>query len=495
MLVELKNEMNITFTENGAATKATSGSDCLDFFAAAGALRNAGELDIIIRFAKAYSEDKDLAMKILFFARDVRGGLGERRLFRVILKWLAHNHCESVARNLHLIAEYGRFDDYLVLMDTPADGIVLRYLKKLFYADIDALSRGENVSLLAKWLPSINASCGETVKLARRFSKFFGMSYAHYRRALVALRKKINIIENNLRKKDYTFDYGMQPSGAMLKYRRAFIRNDGERYSSYLSMVRAGKAKMNTSTLAPYEIIRPLFERRSLFNYGMMDKLTDEEKAALDTTWRALEDFTGDENSLAVIDGSGSMYRGTNPDPICGAMSLGIYFAERNRGHFKNHFITFSESPRLVEIKGDDITEKVKYCESFNEVANTNIQKVFEVILDTAVKHKIPQSEMPESLYFITDMEFDYCTVDSSLTNFEYAKEIFAKAGYRLPQVVFWNVASRNEHQPVTKNEQGVALVSGCTPRLFSMLSAGVTSPYGFMLDVLSSDRYSAITA
>lgn len=494
MLFELKKQLNTAFTENGAVTKATSGSDCLDFFAAAGALRNADELDIIIRFAKAYSEDKDLAMRILFYARDVRGGLGERRLFRVILKWLACNHCESLAKNLHLIAEYGRFDDYLVLLDTPADTLVLRYLKKLFYADIDALSRGESVSLLAKWLPSINASSGETVKLARRIAKYFGMSFAHYRRALVALRKKIAIIENNLRETDYTFDYEKVPSCAMFKYRRAFIRNDGDRYSDYLSMVRDGTAKMHTGALAPYEIIRPLFERPSFFD-STAGVLTDEEKEAIDTTWRALEDFTGDENSLAVIDGSGSMYRGTNPDPICVAMSLGIYFAERNRGHFKNHFITFSESPSLVEIKGSDIAEKVDYCKSFGEVANTNIQSVFELILFTAVINKLPQSEMPDKIYIISDMEFDRCTVDSSLTNFEYAKKIFAEAGYRLPEVVFWNVASRNEQQPVTMNEQGVALVSGCTPRLFSMLSAGVTSPYGFMLDVLSSDRYSAITA
>ena len=479
MLFELKKQLNTAFTENGAVTKATSGSDCLDFFAAAGALRNADELDIIIRFAKAYSEDKDLAMRILFYARDVRGGLGERRLFRVILKWLACNHCESLAKNLHLIAEYGRFDDYLVLLDTPADTLVLRYLKKLFYADIDALSRGESVSLLAKWLPSINASSGETVKLARRIAKYFGIDamivrlifVAHYRRALVALRKKIAIIENNLRETDYSFDYEKVPSCAMFKYRRAFIRNDGDRYSDYLSMVRDGTAKMHTGALAPYEIIRPLFERPSFFD-STAGVLTDEAKEAIDTT-----------------------YRGTNPDPICVAMSLGIYFAERNRGRFKNHFITFSESPTLVEIKGSNIAEKVDYCKSFGEVANTNIQSVFEVILFTAVINKLPQSEMPDKIYIISDMEFDRCTVDSSLTNFEYAKTIYEEAGYKLPEVVFWNVASRNEQQPVTMNEQGVALVRGCTPRLFSMLSAGVTSPYGFMLDVLSSDRYSAITA
>jgi len=241
---------------------------------------------------------------------------------------------------------------------------------------------------------------------------------------------------------------------------------------------------MHTGTLAPYEIITPFFHKQ----------VTEQEAAAIDTTWRAQEDFTGEENALVVIDGSGSMYGG-EPKPAAIALSLGIYFAERNTGAFRNHFITFSEKPQLVEIKGDTILDKVIYCHNFNEVANTNIQRVFELILRTAVKNKVPQSEMPSILYIISDMEFDYCTRGAELTNFEYAKQIFADAGYQLPRVVFWNVQSRNAQQPVTQNEQGVALVSGCSPRIFSMLRSGILSPLGYMLDILGAERYAKIAA
>jgi len=221
----------------------------------------------------------------------------------------------------------------------------------------------------------------------------------------------------------------------------------------------------------------------------------------MDVTWSALEDFTTrspggtGENALVVVDGSGSMYNGGNPMPAAVALSLGIYFAERNTGAFRNHFITFSCRPQLVEIKGRDIVEKVRYCMGYNEVANTNIQRVFELILNAALKNRVPQDEMPSRIYIVSDMEFDSCARDASLTNFEYAKQLFAENGYKLPEVVFWNVASRNRQQPVTMNEQGVALVSGCTPRIFSMVAGGNMSPYTVMMEVLESERYARISA
>lgn len=488
MLQYLKNEANMTFTENGAVTHKSSLSDCLDLFAAAGALRHASDEEIIARFVKAYTEDKDIAMKLLFYARDIRGGLGERRLFRVILKWLAENERESARKNLFNVAEYGRYDDLLSLFGTPLEKDMLYILKVQYDFDIKALETDGEISLLGKWLPSVNASNEETVKMAKKIVKFFGIDERTYRKSLVKLRAKIRIIENNLREKDYSFDYSKQPSKALFKYRNAFIRNDGERYNEFLSKVSTGDAKLNTSVLTPYEIITPFFQR----------KVSDEERASINATWQSQEDYGTRENALAVIDGSGSMYGCTSPIPAAVAMSLGIYFAERNEGVFKNHFITFSENPQLVEIKGGDILDKVRYCYNYNEVANTNIQKVFELILNAAVKNNVPQEELPKRLYIISDMEFDYCADDASMTNFEYAKRIFEEAGYTLPEIVFWNVASRNRQQPVTKNEQGVILVSGCTPRLFSIIAGGsvsMSTPEQFMLEVLMSERYEKIAA
>ena len=485
MLEHLKNEANRTYTENGAVTYATTYSDCLDLFATIGALRSSDEQEILKRFVRAFTEDPDLAMKTLFFARDVRGGLGERKVFRVCLQWLAHNAPASVKKNIPYVAEFGRWDDLLSLLGTPCEKDAMLLIKKQLEADLESMDMGDDVSLLAKWLPSVNASNAQTVQYAKKIARFLGMTDATYRKTLVKLREHIRIIENSLREKDYSFDYSKQPSKAMFKYRKAFYRNDGERYGEFLGKVSRGEAQLHTGTLTPYEIIKPFF----------YEHVGDQEASAIDATWNAQEDFTRDENALVVIDGSGSMYSRTDPMPATVALSLGIYYAERNTGAFHNHFITFSERPQLVEIKGETILEKVRYCHDYNEVANTNIQKVFELILQAAVKNSVPQSEMPSTLYIISDMEFDCCARGAELTNFEYAKKIFAEAGYDLPRVVFWNVQSRNKQQPVTQNEQGVALVSGCSPRIFNMLKSGILSPLGYMLDILGAERYEKIAA
>ncbi len=202
------------------------------------------------------------------------------------------------------------------------------------------------------------------------------------------------------------------------------------------------------------------------------------------------------DNTLAVVDGSGSMYwGGTGVMPAAVAESLGIYFAERNKGAFRNNFITFSANPRLVEIKGRDIFEKVQYCMSFNECSNTNIGKTFDLILDTAVKNRLKQKDMPSRLLIISDMEFDVCADDSEMTNFDNARAKFERAGYRLPSLVFWNVNSFNRQQPVTMNEKGVILVSGMSPQIFAMLKDDNLDPFSFMMSVISSERYERIAA
>ena len=483
MLNYLKNMTNLTRTENGAATLRSTGSECLDLFATIGALRAADEQEIETRFLRAYAENPDIAMKILFYARDIRGGLGERRVFRVLMRYLARNQLPSALYNLPQVAEYGRWDDVLSMLDTPARDAAIALLKDRFDKDMAALEQGESVSLLGKWLPSVNAHNAQTVADAKCLARAFGMTEAQYRKALSALRRAIRLLENNLREKDYTFDYAQQPSKAMFKYRRAFLRNDEERYRAFMEQVNRGEAQVHTSTLMPYEIVEAAY-------YA-----SQSDRIALDTTWRALEDFTDGENALVVADGSGSMYWGGKPTPASVAQSLAIYFAQRNHGAFRNHFITFSMNPRLVEIKGADIVEQVRYCRSFNECANTDLQKVFELILGAAVQNRLSQADMPSTLYIVSDMEFDTCARDASVTNFEWAKALYRQYGYRLPRVVFWNVQSRNQQQPVRSNEQGVALVSGCTPRIFSQVMGGAMDPYRNMMAVLDSERYAAILA
>lgn len=497
MLQYLKQESNKTFTENGAATLKTTQSDCLDLFATIGAIRRESDEEIIARFMRAFAEDKDIAMKLLFFARDIRGGLGERKVFRVCLKWLSYNAPETVRKNLSYISEYGRFDDLLVLFDTPVEKDMLDFIREQLCKDVEAMDNGGEVSLLGKWLPSVNASNANTIKAAKKIARFLAMDDKGYRKMLSKLRAYIRIIENNLREKDYTFDYEKQPSKAMFKYRGAFARNDAERYNNFLNRVSSGEAKLNASTLAPYEIVEPcLNEYWSRLPF--MKNLTEEEKKSLNATWEALPDFGSEANALAIIDTSGSMYCDAKPLPAAVALSLGIYFAEHNTGAFKNHFIEFSREPELIEIKGETFADKLQYICSFNKVADTNIEAVFDLVLSAAVNNNLPQAELPAKLIIISDMEFNACVKNAGTTNFNNAKAKFEVAGYKLPEVVFWNVASRNRQQPVTKNEQGVALVSGCTPRLFSQVvdgSLAAMTPYEFMLDVLGGERYEKIAA
>lgn len=487
MLDLLKETVNKTFTENGAATYVTTGSDCLDMFSDIGGMRKAEEKKIIDCFIRAYTENPDYAVKLLFYARDVRGGLGERRVFRVILKWLADHYPQSVLKNIEKISEYGRYDDLLVLLGTACEDDAVIVIKEQLGKDMAALKSNQEVSLLAKWLPSVNTSNKEAVQAGKKLAYQLGMKESVYRKTLSALRKQIKIIENNLREKKYDFDYSKQPSKAMFKYRAAFIRNDSERYCDYLSKVSRGEAKINTGTLMPYEVVESALKN--------LHNMSPEEENALNTTWCNMEDFGGSENMIAVVDTSGSMYRYTSPSPAGVALSLGMYFAQRNKGAFANHFITFSEKPQLLEIKGNTFVEKLRYLCTFNEIADTNIEAVFMLILKTAVKNRVSQSELPSKIIIISDMEFNRCVQDGSLTNFENAKKQFAKYGYILPDIVFWNVASCNRQQPVKKNEQGAALVSGCTPRLFSMIAMGEMTPMKLMMEVIESERYKSVRA
>lgn len=516
MLTYLKQESNLTLTENGALTYRSSQNKCLNFFNGIGASRNSTEDEIIKTFAEAYLENSDMAMKILFFGRDIRGGLGERRVFRLCLQYLARRNPKSVLKNLESVIEFGRYDDVLCLLDTPCEKRVLQLIKEQLEQD----KKGIQVSLLAKWLPSINTSSLQSKRQGKKIAEALGMTECTYRKTLSNLRRKINILENHLREKEYSFSYEKQPSKALFKYKSAFIRNDNDRYMDFLSKVSSGKAVLKTGSLYPYDIIRQIIKEdfslqyhiiRQIINEGFPlqydymndfmqpeeEVITEDMRMALDVSWRNLTDYSTTRNSIAVIDGSGSMYQsgaGT-VRPIDVAVSLGIYFAEHNTGKFANHFITFSETPTLVEIKGDNIVEKAKYAAQFNEVANTDIEKMFDLLLETAVKNQVPQEELPNFLYIISDMEFDCCAKNSSVTNYENAKNKFQEAGYQLPNVVFWNVNCRMKQVPVRMHDSGTALVSGCTPKIFEMVQEGNLNPMDFMLSIIEGERYSKITA
>lgn len=273
--------------------------------------------------------------------------------------------------------------------------------------------------------------------------------------------------------------------------------NDAERYGRFLSVVASGDAFLNTSNVMLYELVQPFLREGGRYynEYGFLKEMSEWGKSSLNAIWNSLPDFGGNENALAVINTSGSMCWRAKPTSAAVALFLGMYFAERNKGAFANHFIEFSARPQLIEIKGNTFADKLQYVASFNEVGNTNLESFFDLILNAAVKNNLTQRELPAKLIIVSDMEFDSRMKGASTANFENATRKFAGYGYKLPQVVLWNVASRNSQQPVKMNDAGVALVSGANPGNFSIVAGGIVSPYAMMTDILASEHYAPIVA
>ncbi|MBR4377080.1 MAG: DUF2828 family protein [Spirochaetia bacterium] len=486
---EISRLLNVTRTENGDLAYKSTGSFCLDYFSLCGGLRhNTSDLEKL--FVKAYSENPILAIKILFYMRNIRGGLGERNSFRVLLRNLAVSHPDVVRQIMYAIPVYGRWDDILALLGTQAEPDAVAMIKDQLAKDKAILEKGDkggdSVSLLGKWLPSVNAKGGTAHAI--KLMKALGMNAAEYRKLCSALRREIRIIENNLRTKDYTFDYSKQPSQAMLKYKKAFLRNDAERYKDFLNKVirqaanpelvpENERVNLNTKTLYPYQIVAPIMD-------GKTDILP------LEAAWKAIDRSVYNSRTIVVRDGSGSMYWRSGSDaPIKIATSLALLFAEQLDGAYKNSFITFSSRPELIQIPDacDTLKKKLEFVGNFGDCSNTDIGKVYQVILKAAMRGNIPQEEMIERILIISDMEFDCCSNRES--SFDYYKRKFAEHGYELPEIVFWNVEARNVHMPVTVNERGVKLVSGASPAIFADVISDtlkVTTPYDLMLKILA---------
>ncbi|HRW35433.1 MAG TPA: DUF2828 family protein [Thermotogota bacterium] len=471
---------NLTHTENMSLTYSDSGSDLLNLFALGGALRTREEEDIQRMFKNAFHEDARLALRCLFYLRDVRGGQGERRTFRTAFRWLALNHPEAVEKNLGVVYEYGRWDDLFVLEGTSVWPEVLNQLRMQLVEDQKNLEKGEPVSLLAKWLPSVNTSSREKSELGKRLAYAFGLNEKSYRKTLSALRKAIDVVEKKMSRNRWSdIDFEKVPSKAGMNYRKAFLRHERERYEAYIQAVERGEKKINAATLYPYEIIEKVLYQ-------------GEDNATLDVLWKNLPDYLkgNQHNGLVVADVSGSMIG----RPMAIAISMAMYFAERVQGEFNNHFITFSNEPEFVQIKGDTLYEKAQFISQAPWGGNTDIQKVFELILKRARMNKVPQEDMPDTIYIISDMEFDQAA--TGMTNYEFICRHYRTMGYENPTLVFWNVDARHDHFPLQMDEKGTILVSGSSPSIFEQLLSGeLKSPYEFLKDVLLGERYDLVSA
>lgn len=474
----LKNEINKAYTENGDLAYSSTGSYCLDLFALIGSIRGNYQDDIPM-FIRAFMENKILALKILLYARDIRSGLGERISFRRMYTFLGIYYPQDARKLIPYVVMYGRYDDLLCLIGTNCEDDVINLFKDTLNNDLKLINENKSVSLLSKWLPSINTSNKKTRDYAKVICKKLGYTYKEYRKVLALLRS--NVIENNLRKKEYDFNYEFVPANAFNKYTKAFIRNDKARYEKFLKDVENGKSKVNSKTLAPYQIIHKYFSKE-------IKNLEDELfKKSIDTLWKSLDRTEYESNAIVVCDTSGSMYNNYYGKvlPVEVSVSLAILMSEQLKGSLKNKFITFSENPKLVEITKETIFDKIVQVLSYSEMANTNISRVYNLLLKTAISNHIPKENMIKKIIIVSDMEFDACV--TGLSTYSYYKARFNNCGYDMPEVVFWNVCSRNQTVPVKQYEENTKLVSGSSNKIIDMVMHGKSkTPYDFMIESLS---------
>lgn len=484
-------EFNQSYTENGALGYRTTGKNLLDLNYQVASLRSANERHIVDLFKKAFFEDKLLALKWLFFASDVREGLGERRLFRVVTKDFAKNNPEYIDHLLEYIPEYSRWDNLVELLNTSLECKVMEIVKKQLEEDKTDMSENKPVSLLAKWLPSPNTSSKETVKKAKRMCKLLDLSEKEYRQTLSSLRKYIDVVELKMSAKEWgSINYEAVPSRANLIYNTAFLRNDEERRRDYLSKLEKGEVKINAGVLYPHDIVHSYIEG------GYQVKPYD---AALESMWKALPNLVQDNNkTIVVADGSGSMTCSigkTNVTALTVANALAVYFAEKLSGEFKDKYITFSARPQLVDFsKCGNLKEKIELAYRYDEVANTNIEAVFDLILKTAQRVHMKQEDLPGNILILSDMEFDQAVhqkVGQKL--FQAIRSRYEQSGYKLPRLIFWNLNSRTGTIPLIENDLGVALVSGFSVNIVRMVLSGELDPYKCLVEQLTGERYNKI--
>ena len=497
----LKDATNFTYTENGAITHKTTKSNLLDMFALGGAYRNRSDEDCILLFKKAFEEDEVYALKCLFYLRDARGGQGERRFFRVCVKWAADNYTEAMKRNLIHIPEFGRWDDLYTFVDTSLEKDALKILKDQLKLDVQC----KTPSLLAKWLKSENTSSKESQRLGKITRKCFGMTSKQYRKTLAILRDRINVLERLMSEGRWDeIEFDKIPSKAGLKYKNAFARHDIERVKaglqSYADFAKDTSKTVNASVLNPVDIAEQVFAH----NFWKAPSETD--RLMWQKYWdNQIDYYNGAEASdLAIVDVSGSMI-GT---PMNAAVSMGAYMAERCKGPFKNHFITFSNNPELVEFEGVDIYDKFQRAIKADWGGSTNIEAVFDLMLKTAIRNRVPVEEMPKTLYIFSDMEFNghlsrgpvsserwFCSgllrdanqIETLLEEIELEWSIY---GYKLPRVIFWNLNARNNNIPALGGK--FSYVSGFNMNMVKTILSGKDG-YDLMMEKLNDSRYPVI--
>lgn len=449
-------------TTNGMKAYNTTGASIVDLFFNIGAARN-NQAGIKTQFAKAYAEDKTLAARTLFWARDVRGGAGERQTFRTLMLQLEKTDPRVLISLLPNVPEYGRWDD-LLIFET-------KEVKDAAY-QICALGIRSGDGLCAKWMPRKGLQAAE-------LRRVLNMTPKQYRKTLVSLS---NTVEQKMCAQEWTqIEFGKLPSIASKQYMKAFLKHTPEQYAAYKNALVKGEAKINASAIFPHDVIVGLKRGDS---------------TVAQAQWDALPNYLGegDHFILPMVDVSGSMHcptgPGANTQCIDVALAIGLYLADKQKGSFAGMFLTFSGHPELLKLTGD-LRQKMEQMDRSNWGMNTDLNLAFKKVLDVAVCGNVPQSEMPKYILIMSDMQFDSCVNFSAI---EMIRKQYENAGYEMPGVVFWNLNAAYGNQPVTVNQKGVALVSGFSPAIMtSILGAEQLSPMDIVLNTINSERYASI--
>lgn len=484
----LQDATNFTRTENGALAHKTTKSAVYDLFALGGAFRGRSDEDCILLFKNALEEDERLALQCLFYLADCRGGQGERRFFRVCYKWLAKTYPEVAKRNLELIPEYRRWDDVIYsLVDTPLQNDALSFIKRQLAVDVQC----KTPSLLAKWLPSENASSKETKRMGNIVRSYLKMSHKEYRKILSELRTRINIVEKLMSANRWDeIEFDKIPSRAGLIYKNAFARRDIIK-QKYEAFAKSEDTKVNASVLYPYEVVHKAVEGCG-WSYNF-NKISDTDRAIIEKYWKNLPDYLNgkDCKMMCVVDTSGSMTGAEASAPINVAIGLGMYCAERVGGAFKDHYISFSSKPQLIKIEGVDFVDKVRRIYRTNLCQNTDIEATFKMLKNVALTSK--PEDIPETIVIISDMQIDSMSrwfSETTATEMEKIRKDWEREGLKCPKLVYWNVRARNN--TILDSGEDVTFVSGMSPVIFEQVISGVTG-YDLMLEKLSSERYKDI--
>lgn len=471
-LQNLQQNANETVTDNGAKSYISSLNTFVDFFFTLGSSRGKDISPVMI---KSFAEDKGLAYKIALYMRDIREGQGERQQFKNFIKNVVipyENDELNIVRLLHKIVELGRFDDLEVFVGSRFETLAMGYW-------VEAIKAGN--MLAAKWAPV------KDKKGAKPLRYILGMNEVSWRKFVVPLRTTVE--QQMCAHKWNEIEFGKLPSLAHSRYMKAFNKRCGELYSAYKESLVKGEAKINAGALYPYDVIKGI-SSIATSSWNTVDKSLF---PVIDAQWKALPDFVPEGlEILPIIDVSGSMTSqvpNTSVSCLDVALSLGLYVSERNKGIFKDYFMSFSNKPRLIHTTGT-ISQRIQQAYHNDWAMSTNIEAVFDLILDTAVKMDAPQESIPSLVTIISDMQFNCVSGGKNKTIFESAKEKYKLHGYELPKIVFWGVHSASNNTPVTFDENGTALVSGFSPSIVKSFLSAEFNPVGIMLEAVDKDRY-----